>query len=266
MLSRRDLLLGSATLFGLQAMPALAAPVATTDYGPALLDVHPGPEKALGTIVHVHGGGWRNGSRRMTGEKPEFFAQLGWRFVSVDYRMLPEADVDQQVGDVAAAVRFLRVNADRLGLPKGPIVLTGHSAGAHLASLVAVTGAGGPVAGLIANDTMGYDIRVALGQQTGLARAIYANAFPDPSRHAALSPLLRIRRGIAPPTLVLWSRVAGHEQEANRFADALRAAGVRAETWGSRRLSHAAINRSIGSGEVAALDQVVASFLQAVVA
>jgi len=91
----------------------------------------------LGLIVWVHGGAWRGGSRenvdlvRMT--------EFGWAVASVDYRLSGEARFPAQVHDIKAAIRFLRARAAQYGYPSDRFVISGSSAGGHLAALVGVS-------------------------------------------------------------------------------------------------------------------------------
>jgi acetyl esterase/lipase len=59
--------------------------------------------------------------------------------VSVNYRLVSRATFPAQLHDVKAAVRWLRGNGPRLGLPTDRIGIWGASAGAYLGSLLALT-------------------------------------------------------------------------------------------------------------------------------
>ncbi len=85
-------------------------------------------------VLFVHGGGWSRGSRdnAARGWKQVHFPARGYAFASIDYRLVPQATVEEQAGDIAAAVRALVDRADSLGIDRHRIVLMGHSAGAHL--------------------------------------------------------------------------------------------------------------------------------------
>ncbi|WP_292194532.1 alpha/beta hydrolase [Mesorhizobium sp.] len=83
----------------------------TLDYGPAKLDIYaPAGAKNLPVVFFVHGGAWRFGKRSQVGSKPDFLLANGFLFVSIDYRMLPEADVATQAGDVEKAYAYVRAN------------------------------------------------------------------------------------------------------------------------------------------------------------
>jgi acetyl esterase/lipase len=90
-------------------------------------------------IVWIHGGGWRGGSRTDSA-LALLWRDSGFAVASVDYRLSQQARWPAQIHDVKAAVRWLRGNADSLGLDTGRVVAWGESAGAHLASFLGVTG------------------------------------------------------------------------------------------------------------------------------
>lgn len=91
------------------------------------------------TLIHVHGGSWMHG-RKERQAKPLtwFLAQEGWVVVSINYRLSPKATFPDHVDDVKAAVAWVRDHADELGADPDFIVLTGGSAGGHLAALAAL--------------------------------------------------------------------------------------------------------------------------------
>ena len=61
-------------------------------------------------VVFVHGGGWKRGSKdNGTGQwKAPHYTAAGYAFVSINYRLVPEATVEQQGADVAASLLWGR--------------------------------------------------------------------------------------------------------------------------------------------------------------
>ena len=87
-------------------------------------------------IVFIHGGAWSMGDKRQaSGRKPGHFTGAGYAFASINYRLVPQATVEQQAADVASAIDMLRFRAEEYGIDPNRIALMGHSAGAHLAAL-----------------------------------------------------------------------------------------------------------------------------------
>jgi hypothetical protein len=90
-------------------------------------------------LVMVHGGAWRMGSKQaanVVDNKLAHWLPAGVVLVSLDYRLLPQAPVEEQADDVARAVAWVQAHAAEWGANKRQLVLMGHSAGAHLAGLL----------------------------------------------------------------------------------------------------------------------------------
>lgn len=89
-------------------------------------------------VVWIHGGGWRNGSRR--NPKLMEVTENGYALASLSYRFSKEAIFPAQVHDCKAAIRWLRANANRYGYNAEWIAVAGSSAGGHLALLLGTSG------------------------------------------------------------------------------------------------------------------------------
>jgi acetyl esterase/lipase len=88
------------------------------------------------TAVLLHGGGYRIGSTK------EAFAlnvvpwlQMGWNAINVEYRSSGHALAPAAVEDVRCALRWVQRNAKEYNIDPNRVVLTGQSAGGHLASI-----------------------------------------------------------------------------------------------------------------------------------
>ena len=113
---------------------------------PLFLDLHvprAEPSDRLPVVVWLHGGAnlWGSRRRRSPVMAREWLVGrtllAGLAVALVDYRLVHEAPFPAPVADVRAAVRWLRGNADELGLDPERVALWGESAGAHLACLAA---------------------------------------------------------------------------------------------------------------------------------
>jgi acetyl esterase/lipase len=101
------------------------------------LDLYKPTQQTGPLIVYIHGGAWRSGSKK---EMPlQDLVDNGSPVASVDYRLSTVARFPAQIHDIKAAIRFLRGNATKLGIDAKQIVVSGSSAGGHLAALVGVT-------------------------------------------------------------------------------------------------------------------------------
>lgn len=90
-------------------------------------------KKALPTVMYIHGGGFEFGDRMSA--VPYLFPYLdkGWNVVNVEYRLSGQALAPAAVKDVRCALRWVYRNAAKLNIDTDRIVVTGHSAGGHLA-------------------------------------------------------------------------------------------------------------------------------------
>ena len=89
-------------------------------------------------VIYFHGSGWYLSDKDM-GTRP-FFRHLtaqGHVVMDVAYRMCPETDVVGMVADVKEAVAWMKAHAADYGADPSRVVLSGGSAGAHLAMLAA---------------------------------------------------------------------------------------------------------------------------------
>lgn len=96
------------------------------------------------TVIWVHGGGWRSGSKLNVNQALRLVCR-GYAVASIDYRLSSVAKYPAQIFDVKAAIRHLRANAAGLGLNPDKFALFGSSAGGHL---VSIAGASNGVASL----------------------------------------------------------------------------------------------------------------------
>jgi acetyl esterase/lipase len=258
-INRRAFLGATAGFIAPVAAVAKAA-VMTVDYGPSRLDIHdPVRGKSLPVLLYVHGGAWQVGSRKDVDAKPAYFRDLGFVFVSADYRLGPFNKPDRQAADVAAAYNWVRENIAAHGGDPSRIVVMGHSAGNHLAALGAFRGDMSGVAGLILNDIQMYDIAKYAAIRGGLPRH-FAYLFPE-RRWAALSPATYVGNAPIPPTLIAYSKMLHSRDLSLDFAATLKAAGGAISTFDGRAYKHIDIDRKIGA-EAGGVSAAISEFLQ----
>ena len=87
-------------------------------------------------VVFVHGGGWKNGSRKSGGKNAAWLTEHGIAVASIDYRLTDVAMWPAQINDCYAAVRWVRDHADKYGFDGDHIAAWGTSAGGHLVALM----------------------------------------------------------------------------------------------------------------------------------
>jgi acetyl esterase/lipase len=112
------------------------------EHGPAArLDLYlPQPQAGpVPVLVYFHGGGFFSGSKSW-GAKPLLYrlAASGWVCASADYRLAPRASYADALADARGAVGWMREHAAQYGADPERVFLAGASAGAHLASVLAL--------------------------------------------------------------------------------------------------------------------------------
>jgi acetyl esterase/lipase len=238
-------------------LPAGVTVLRDVAYGPAKrhrMDVYLPPEaKAAPVILMVHGGAWRIGDKRhgpVFANKVARWAPLGFIFVVVNYPMLPESDPVAQADDVARALAAAQQAAPGWGGDPDRFILMGHSAGAHLVSLLnadparALTLGAKPWLGAVSLDSGALDVPAIMQARHP---ELYDDAFgADPAFWAQASPAHNLT-GDSPPWLGVCSGPRRISCAHNRaFAAKAQQLGRRAEVLG-RDLSHGAINSALGN-------------------
>ncbi|WP_296717972.1 alpha/beta hydrolase [Erythrobacter sp.] len=229
------------------------------------------PDDAVGDsplVVFVHGGGWSIGNRSAVQAKPQHFKDAGFVFASAGYRLLPDTPVEQQAVDIGAALRALRAQAETGGFDPDRIVLMGHSAGAHLAALVATDpayagDAFGAIRGVVLLDGAGYDVPAAMATPTLEMPNLYRDVFgTDPARQKALSPITHVGGKDAPHWLALYvAERANSKAQSEALIAALAQAGAQAEAAAIAGTDHGRMNRELGAPAGAAQTEAVDAFL-----
>jgi len=92
-----------------------------------------GERGPLPTLVQIHGGGWVGGSKEQNGLRFLPYLEMGWAVVNVQYRLGQVGLAPAAVEDCLCALRWVIRNAEQYGFDTSRIVLTGYSAGGHLA-------------------------------------------------------------------------------------------------------------------------------------
>jgi acetyl esterase/lipase len=214
-------------------------------YRPLELDLYlPQTDGPAPVIVHVHGGGWRRGSRReplpvLGADFYDSLTEQGFAVAAIDYRLSGEARFPAPLDDVRTAIGWVADHAATYGLDTDRVFGWGDSAGGHLVLLAALTGAKvhGVVAWFPVTDLARLPADVAdaggepdPGPQSREAQFLGgpASSAPDLARQA--SPVAHASAS-APPILLMHGAVDDMVPPAQsiRLAEALRAAGATVE-------------------------------------
>jgi acetyl esterase/lipase len=104
------------------------------------LDVHrrrglTGPQPAL---IYIHGGGWIGGNKGGAVSLLMPWFEMGYTIVNVEYRLLRAAPAPAAVADCLCALRWVATRAQNYGIDPARLVISGESAGGHLALTTAM--------------------------------------------------------------------------------------------------------------------------------
>lgn len=221
-------------------------------------DFYPAPSGGRpGLIVFIHGGGWSKGDKSMgTKNKASHYNAMGYAFASLNYRLVPETDPAGQAADVALALAALRAKSDSLGFDPDRIILTGHSAGAHLAALVStdpryLEAAGVPmraIRGTVLLDGAGYDVPRQMASAGPMLGKMYRDAFTtDRATQLRLSPLTYAAKPNVGNWMILFdSDRADSGSQSEALAAALKSAGNAVHAVPVNDTNHMKLNRDMG--------------------
>jgi acetyl esterase/lipase len=177
----------------------------------------------LPVLMFFYGGAWQEGARADYAFVAASLARAGFLVVVPDYRVHPEVSFPAFLGDCAEAVATARRLAREHGGDPAQLILMGHSAGAHIAAMLALDRRWGARPAGMVGLAGPYDFLPILGADI---RAVFAPA-ADPRD----TQPIHFAGPHAPPMLLLhgardrivWPR------NALALAARLDAAGARAE-------------------------------------
>jgi arylformamidase len=226
-------------------------------YGPdpaQRLDVYLPPHAEHAPVIFmVHGGGWMFGDKGSSGvvaNKAAHWLPSGYIVMSTNYRLSPSANPLEQADDVARALAFAQSNAHRWGADPARFVLVGHSAGAHLVSLlsadpvIATRQGGRPWLGTVSLDSAAYDVaKLMQSHHLGLYDRVFHD---DQDLWREASPTLRLKRASIPMLLVCSSRRNDSCPQAEAFATKAIALGGHATVLPVDK-THGEINQQLGT-------------------
>lgn len=239
-------------------------------YGPDArqrLDVYaPAEARSAPVIVMVHGGAWSMGDKaagRVVSRKVAHWLPEGYIVVSVNYRLLPQAEPLEQARDVARALALAQERAASWGGDRQRFILMGHSAGAHLVALVntlpSVTQGLNlsPWLGSVLLDSAALDVEQIM---QGRHMRLYDRAFGRrPSGWTKASPYHAMKQATPPILAVCSTQREDSCPQAERFVDKALSLGSQASML-QQNLSHMDINQTLGQD--GAYTEAVDAFLQ----
>ncbi len=232
-----------------------------------VLDVYAPPgAKNAPVVFWIHGGGWQTGDKGNVQEKPTWFTNQGFVFVSINHRLLPEVEMTELVKDVATAFGWVSQHIAEYGGDPHRILVGGHSSGAQLAALICTDdrylGAAGVnfscLLGCVPVDGDTYDVPAIIEVAETRRRVHHQPPAKfghrekfgnDPAKHIDFSAVTHIAKGKGiPPFLII--HVADHPDnaaQAQRLAAVLKTAEVPVTLFAGKETNHIKINANIGT-------------------
>jgi arylformamidase len=192
--------------------------------------VFPAPRPTGDVLLFWHGGGWTSGYKEWMHFMAPAFNAHGITFATAGYRLAPQHVFPVQRDDAADAFAWLHRHAHAHGGDSERLFVGGHSSGAHLAALLAVTSAWRAPRGLPPQPLRGclpVSGTYRFGEGSGLSmRPRFLG--PDPQAETLAAPLAQLEPRACPPFLVTHgSRDFPHlVRQAADMVQALRQAGV----------------------------------------
>jgi dienelactone hydrolase len=186
-------------------------------------------EKPRPVVVFIHGGSWNWGSKDQYRFVGAALAERGAVVAIVNYRLSPQAHLQDSLEDIVAAVSRVQSEVPRRGGDAGRVYLMGHSAGAELAALIALDPA--RLQSVAARPVRGFVGLAGPYDFLPLTDEYLKEYFGPPELYPASQPVNVVTSGSAPSLLVqglkdttVWPR------NVEALAVRLRSVGVPVET------------------------------------
>jgi acetyl esterase/lipase len=208
------------------------------------LDLFHPPGKNWPLWIFVHGGSWTSGDKSLTAAGQDIYGNIGRYFAArgigvaiINYRLLPDTTWRGQIDDVAGAVGWAGKNIARHGGDPSKIYIGGHSAGAHLASYIALNQELAAkhhlpkLAGAICLSGAAYDMTDRETYRLGNAPSFYALRFAEngnnPDWQVNASSATYARKN-APPVLLFVAEgdSAPLRRQSTHFSEILSEKGI----------------------------------------
>jgi acetyl esterase/lipase len=236
-------------------------------------DSQPGDRRAA--IVFFFGGGWRGGSPAQFQRHCQYLASRGMVAMAADYRVLSRHGTKavKCVADAKSAVRWIRANAERLGVDPERVVAGGGSAGGHLAACTGIVpdldepGEDTSISSVPSALAL-FNPAVMLAPVEGVTpfkadrlAEIQERMGADP---VAMSPYHHVKKG-NPPAIIFHGTAdtTVPYETVERFTEAMTGAGNRCKLVGFEGQGHGFFNYGRGDGSayvetVRAMDEFLA--------
>jgi acetyl esterase/lipase len=261
------LLIACSLVSSAQAQPIKSdIPYATPALERQVLDVYAPPNaKNLPVVFWIHGGGWQTGDKTSIQHKPQAFVDKGFVFVSTNYRLLPNVEMETIFRDIAKSIHWVHDHIAEYGGDPNRLLVMGHSAGAQLAALISIDDRYLKAEGLslsiikgcvpVDGDTFDVPAIIEVAETRWRVHNLPPAKFGhrekfgnDPAKHRDYSAVTHVAKdkGI-PPFLIM--HVADHPDtraQAQRLANVLKEGGVSVIVYAGSETTHNKINADLG--------------------
>lgn len=89
--------------------------------------------------VFIHGGAWRAGKAAGYHFPAQMFLDNGISYAALDFGYVQDIGLDGMAEQLRSAIAWMYKNADKLGIDKDRIYISGHSSGGHLGGVLLIT-------------------------------------------------------------------------------------------------------------------------------
>jgi acetyl esterase/lipase len=230
-----------------------------------LLDVYHPPQGVTPkrmAIIHLFGGGFSTGSKNAgyIVNDVRALGKLGYTNVSANYRLTSQGLWPAQIHDTKAAIRWVRANAEKIGVDADKIAIAGYSAGGMLSLLAAGTNGMAEFEGNGGNTGVSSNVQASIGvyplASTGIAGALFPTNVSAEERTKmieAASPAKYIGKSFAPTIFIHGTADTTVPLSSSiDFFTKLTAAGVPTSITTIQGAAHAFDNNALDAVEVMA--------------
>ena len=183
------------------------------------LDVYAPPNaRNAPVVVFFYGGSWKSGKRQWYRWVGEALAAQGIVTVVPDYRQWPKVRLDGFMRDGAEAVRWAHDHAGDFGGDTTHLFVMGHSAGGHIAALLATDARWLGAVGMKPRDLSGFIGLAGPYDFLPLTNDDFIDMFGQTAEQQARSQPINFVEGDEPPALLLQGETDGTVKPSNALS------------------------------------------------
>jgi acetyl esterase/lipase len=183
------------------------------------LDVYSPPNaRNAPVVVFFYGGSWKSGKRQWYRWVGEALAAKGIVTVVPDYRQWPKVRLDGFMHDAAEAVRWAHDHAGEFSGDAARLFVMGHSAGGHIAALLATDARWLGAVGMKPRDLSGLIGLAGPYDFLPLTNKDFVDMFGHAAKQQAHSQPVNFVDGDEPPALLLQGETDGTVRPSNALS------------------------------------------------